>query len=294
MRKSFSQNDQQNERNEQTTEKHPGVMEMKLSLFIRASVLLAALATPAWAGITAIEVVDSNVTFGHNSYKNLNTVLGEIGRDTGSGYVVTPWNCPWTAGQITIITSGTLTVRLSDYAYVTEGVKELGIYTAQMVNLSNGAYINSNMGASISVSENGIDWVALNNGDPTPLNTPSLGYQFANNTLPSNSRYASGPLSDLSPTNLYKPFDPSGITNWQDTSAVLAAYGDSAGGNWFDLSGTGLSRVLYVKLDNIYGTGGFTQGLRLDGFVAVPEPMTIGLLVTAVIGFFSKRRASVA
>jgi hypothetical protein len=166
-------------------------------------------------------------------------------------------------------------------------VKELGIFTAQMVNFSSGKYINGDMGASIYVSENGEDWVALNNGAIVSLNTPSLGYQFPNNILPTNSRYTSGPLSDLEPTDQFKPFDPSGITSWTDTSSVLAAYGDSAGGNWFDLSETGLSRIQYVKLTNIYGAG---KGLRLDGFAAIPEPVTMALLSMGLLGLIEKRR----
>ncbi|NLX12531.1 MAG: PEP-CTERM sorting domain-containing protein [Phycisphaerales bacterium] len=265
-------------------------MKVSTQRMFTAIALFAAITTPAWAGITASEVVYSDVTFGHSSYTNLNTVLGEIARDTGGTYVVTPWNCPWTPSQITIIASGTLTVKLSDYAYVTEGVTELGIYTAQMMNLSNGAYINGNMGASIYVSDNGEDWVALNNGEAVSLNTPSLGYQFPNNILPSSSRYTAGPLSDLDPTDQFKPFDASGIASWTDTSAVLAAYGDSAGGNWFDLSGTGLDRVLYVKLTDIYGTGGgYTNGLRIDGFAAVPEPATMLLLSLGMLGVLRRR-----
>ena len=262
----------------------------KFFLSILTIGLFAALTTPAWAGITASEVVCSDVTFGHSGYQNLDTVLGEIRRDTGGSYVVTPWNSPWSPSDVTIIASGTLTVKLSDYAYVTDGVKELGIYTAQMHNLTSGSFINSNMGASIYVSENGVDWVALNSGDPTALNTPSLGYQFPNNVWPSLSRYTDGPLTDLEETDLYKEFDPSGITDWLDTSAVLAAYGDSAGGNWFDLSGTGLDRIQYVKLENIYGTGGYTQGLRLDGFVAVPEPATMFMLGLGSFVFIRKKK----
>ena len=238
--------------------------------------IISCCVVPAWAGITAVEVVNSNVTFGHSNYTNLDTVLGEIRRDTGGTYVVTPWNCPWAPTEITIIASGSLTVKLSDYAHVTEGVKELGIYTAQMHNLTTGSRMNGDMGASIYVSENGTDWVALNNGEAMALNTPSLGYQFPNNILPNYSQY-DGSLSELEETDLYKSFDSSGITDWTDTSAVLAAYGDSAGGNWFDLSGTGLDRIQYVKLDNIYGTDRYNS-LRLDGFVAVPEPATMLIL----------------
>ncbi len=262
-------------------------MKAATTRLLIAFALFAMTTTNTLAGITAAEVVYSDVTFGHSSYTNLDTVLGEIRRDTGGTYVVTPWNCPWTTSEITIIKSGTITVKLSDYAYITDGVDELGIYTAQMHNLSTGAYINSYMGASIFVSENGVDWVALNNGNPTALNTPSLGYQFPNNTLPSSSRW-SGSLSELEETDLYKSFDPSGITDWTDTSAVLAAYGDSAGGNWFDLSGTGLNRIRYVKLTDIYGTGGYTQGLRLDGFVAVPEPATMTLLALGGLALLRK------
>ena len=255
-------------------------------------VLALTMSTPAFAAITAVEVVDSDVVFGHTRYTDLDAVLGEIRRDTGGNYVVTPWNCPWTPGAITILSSGTLTVKLSDYVYAADGVNELGIYTAQMFNLQTGNLMNSDMGATISVSENGQDWVALNNGDPTALNTPSLGYQFPDNQWPNLSHY-DGSLTDLEPTDLYKPFDPSGIVDWTDTTAVLEAYGDSAGGNWFDISETGLNRIQYVRLSDIYGNGGYTSGLRLDGFAgvsAVPLPSSALLLVTGLVGFLGLRR----
>lgn len=236
--------------------------------------IISCCVVPAWAGITATEVVYSDVTFGRSDYADLDTVLGEINRDTGWNYVVTPWNCPWGSSDITIIQSGTLTVKLSDYVSITEN-SALGIYTAQMHNLTTGSLMNGDMGAAISVSENGTDWVQLTSG-AVSLNTPSLGYQFPGDILPTYSCY-SGDLSELEETDLYKPFDASGITDWTATSAVLAAYGDSAGGNWFDLSGTGLDSILYVKLTDIYGTDSY-DSLRLDGFVAVPEPATMLIL----------------
>ena len=260
-----------------------------LFLSILMIVSFATLTSPAVAGIIAEEVIYSDVTFGHSSYTNLDTVLGEIRRDTGGTYVVTPWNCPWTPSEITIIKSGTLTVQMSDYIDVTDDSMELGIYTAQMHNLSNGSLMNGSMHATISVSENGEDWVALNDGELTSLNTPSLGYQFPDNEWPSYSQW-SGSLSDLEETDLYKPFDPSGISDWTDTTAVLEAYGDSAGGNWFDLSETGLDSILYVKLEDM---GGGSRGLRLDGFVgvsAVPIPGAIWLLGTGLLGLIGFRR----
>lgn len=265
----------------------------KLFILILMIVLFATFASPALAGITGMEVVHSDVTFGHSRYTNLDTVLGEIKRDTGSNYVVTPWNCPWETSEITIITEGTLTVKMSDTVFVTDDSMELGIYTAQMYNLQTGAFMNSNMGATISVSKDGDNWVALNGGNPTALNTPSLGYRFPDNDWPDLSQW-DGPLDELEETDLYKPFDPSGISDWLDTTAVLEAYGDSAGGNWFDLSGTGLDYIQYVKLDDIYATGSaWTTGLRIDGFVgvsAVPVPAAVWLLGSGLLGLIGIRR----
>ena len=264
--------------------------EKRTTLFFSTfmMVLFAAITTPALAGIVAEEVIYSDVTC-YRNYNDTDTVLGEIRRDTGGNYVVTPWNSPWTPTEIMIISSGTLTVRLSDSIFVTDDSMELGIYTAQMYALTSGSLMNGNMHAKIFVSENNTDWVALNNGESISLNTPSLGYQFPNNEWPNLSQW-SGSLSDLEETDLYKPFDPSGMPSRTNTDAVLEYYGDSAGGNWFDLSETGLDSILYVKLEDI---GGGSRGLRLDGFVgvsAVPVPGTIWLLGIGIFAVMGIRR----
>ena len=260
----------------------------KIFLSTLMIVLFSTLTSPALAGITAEAVIYSDVTC-YSSYSNTDTVLGEIRRDTGGTYVVTPWNSPWTPTEIMIISSGTLTVKMSDYIDVTDDSMELGIYTAQMHAFSNGNLINGDMTAKISVSENGEDWFALNDGNTTSLNTSSLGYQFPDNLLPGSSHY-SGSLDQLEETDLYKPFDPSGIADWTDKTAVLEYYGDSAGGNWFDLSETGLDSILYVKLEDI---GGGSRGLRLDGFVgvsAVPVPGAVWLLGSGLLGLIGIQR----
>jgi len=255
-------------------------------------VLFATFSTPALAGITASSVIYSDVTIGRTGYDDLDTVLGEIRRDTASNYVVTPWNCQWLPTEIAIISSGTLTVQMSDAIYATNDSMELGIYTAQMHALGTGNLSNGDMYATISVSQDGENWVYLNGGESTSLNTPSLGYQFPDNDWPTLSHW-SGSLSDLEETDLYKSFDPSGITDWSgsNTDTVLEYYGDSAGGNWFDLSGTGLDYVEYVKLEDMGSTG--SLGLRLDGFVgvsAVPVPGAVWLLGSGLIGLIGIRR----
>ena len=56
---------------------------------------------------------------------------------------------------------------------------------------------------------------------------------------------------------------------------------------------TGLNRIQYVRLSDIYGNGGYTSGLRLDGFVgvsAVPVPSSALLLITGLVGFLWLRR----
>ena len=65
-----------------------------------------------------------------------------------------------------------------------------------------------------------------------------------------------------------------------DSSAADYAtiFGTSAGGNWFDISATGLSSVQYVRLNGVNND----RGVRLDSVfantAAVPEPATVGLL----------------
>jgi hypothetical protein len=59
-----------------------------------------------------------------------------------------------------------------------------------------------------------------------------------------------------------------------------AIFGSSGGGNWFDISGSGLETVEYIQLNAVNNTPGY--GIRLDAVfttdASVPEPATMLLL----------------
>jgi hypothetical protein len=73
-------------------------------------------------------------------------------------------------------------------------------------------------------------------------------------------------------------------------------FGASGGGNWFDVSGSGLSQIDYVRL-NGDANDPASGGVRLDAVfanaaaVSVPEPVGAGLFALGAALLWIKRRA---
>jgi hypothetical protein len=198
------------------------------------------------------------------------------------------------------------------------GEKDLGIFTAQAINAGTGGFFNANMQAAILVSADNISWFTLTGtpvASPTtytatsfPLNAPTLAYDFL--TLKQawtdgSPGIAQPNLDPLSIADFTHPMPSDDLFNGSGTNAQRLAlagdtsasdytmiFGDSGGGNWFDISGSGLSQVNYVRLNGDSSVP-ISGGIRLDAVFAnanaVPEPANIGLLALAGT-FCSKRR----
>jgi hypothetical protein len=200
------------------------------------------------------------------------------------------------------------------------GEKDLGIFTAQAITGGSGTLFNGDMDAAILVSSDGQNWFTLNGASvssPTTytattysINAPTMAYNYGTGALA--WKYGAGTstanLAALTIANFMTPmpddslFNNPASTNAQrlalttDTSTAdyTEMFGTSGGGNWFDISGSGLSQVDYVRL-NGDANDPSSGGVRLDAVFAnanaVPEPASLSLLVAGAALLSRRRRA---
>lgn len=204
---------------------------------------------------------------------------------------------------------GGVTLHLDAPVYPVPNQKEIGLFTAQMINAASGALFNGNMAASILASSDGVHYVTLT-GIPvanpltytdattaSPLNAPTDAYNY----LTAAQAYAAGSgttpatLAALTPADYTQPMPDDSLFNdpastnadrlafRQDStpSTYSEVFGSSAGGNWIDLSSTGLSSISYLRLNAV----STDTGIRLDALfanpAAIPEPSTLALMFPA-------------
>lgn len=211
---------------------------------------------------------------------------------------------------------GGLTLQFSEPVRPVDGQKEFGLFTAQFLNASSGGLFSGNMESAVLVSADNVNWFTLDGAsvaDHTTftslgykLNAPSVGYNFGTTAL--GWTYGSpgttwANLNALTVADYTKPMPDDNLFNGTGTNAQRLAlrtdtttatydaiFGDSGGGNWFDISNSGLSQVSYVRLNGV-NVGG---GVRLDSVfanaAAVPEPATLGLMVFGAIALFRRRK----
>ncbi len=217
---------------------------------------------------------------------------------------------------------GGLTLKFSSAIHDAGGQKDFGIFTAQGITVSSGSTFNGNMQAAVLVSSDNVSWRTLT-GDvvssPTTyvstsyqLNAPTMAYQFGTVknavTLGSNGA-AAATLNALPTVDYTVPMPDDSLFNGTATDAqrklflsstsvidYAAVFGNSAGGNWFDLSQTGLESIQYLRLNGVNVGNASFNGIRLDAVFAapqaVPEPAGLALFaVTAGACLRRRRRA---
>ncbi|MEZ6241662.1 MAG: hypothetical protein R3B57_01325 [Phycisphaerales bacterium] len=131
--------------------------------------------------------------------------------------------------------------------------------------------------ATVEVSTDAVDWRPL--GARALDLFPTLGYR-------DSGPFDGTPGSLL--TDFTRPVDPSiqladlaGLTNAQ----LVDLYDGSGGGIGFDLAGTGLSEISYVRIRNFSG-----EAFEIDAFADVSVPSPAGLCVLAPVGVSVIRR----
>lgn len=214
---------------------------------------------------------------------NADAALGAQPTDTGSfggtTFYVTPFNNPWSANDfVSVGLGGQITLKLSQYAMPLADGPEIGVFTFQQLlqsssggTLSGPTTVYSSNQALVDVSEDGQNWVALNSGDFIAMDIPANAFQDANATTPSDyHKPFPGTFSDLSD-----------LATFDD---VLSAYDGSAGGTWLDISGTGLTKVGYLRF-SVPEANAFSfqlEGISLATDAIgnpVPEPTTLLMIL---------------
>jgi len=252
---------------------------------------LSGFSSTAAAGVFASGVVE--YVPGNNVSASLQHSGAAVGLPTSvDGGDVSPFTPPFSTSNIVIIgPTGHITLQLS--APITEATgEEIGVFTNTGLPTKNvGGVITAGTGtlgqadtAIISVSQNGVDWVALNSGNPLDLTMPSNAF---NDAVLSGT----GSVSISGGTAAANPFEPfhgtlaefSGLTYPQ----MQTVFAGSFGGAWVDASSAGLSEIDYVRFDVPTG-----DRLVLDAVTGVPEPATAAVLLGGALVLLRRRRSA--
>ena len=128
------------------------------------------------------------------------------------------------------------------------------------------------------VSSDGLNFVSL--GDHTFTN-PSNAYTDVTQPTPKTPGSV--------PADFSEPFTGTlSSFNNENLQQVLATLNGSGGGDWFDLSGTGLSGVDYVELETSDGETDYVNAVTAVS--AAPEPTSAALLGVGVASLLGRRR----
>jgi hypothetical protein len=305
---------------------------MKIS---RKVLLISALAAaPAFAADSAsiISITQGTVkpSLAQTYYANTATNLGAWPLNTGGNYAISYENPQYQQNDLVAFgQGGSVEMQLNQPFTPVAGEKDLGIFTAQSITA--GAYaLQGNMEGAILVSSDGQNWFNLAGQKITnpstytgltySLNAPTMAYNYVTEATAWNAGAAqltATQLSALSIANFTTPMpDDTLFNNSASTAAERSSlqtdstpadysevFGTSGGGNWFDVSGSGLSSIDYVLLNgdaneanNINGPA--SGGVRLTNVfinaAAVPEPTTVGMLVFSGVRLLSRRRKRTA
>jgi hypothetical protein len=255
-------------------------------------VVVLGLAGSARAVATANSVLAYNSgtnRFQFSAYTNSAVALGLPQTSTGGGFVVTPFNNPFSRNDVVSVgLGGEITLQLSNQVMPVGGNPEIGVFTFQQFHQGPGGGTDSgpslfypSIQAEVDVSENGATWVPLNNGNLISFDIPANAYQDTAHTIPSDySLPFTGGLSALA--------------NEPSEASTLGAYNGSGGGTWLDISSTGLSEVDEIRF-TVPSSDAFS--FQLDAVTvnaaatgaAVPEPAS-GVVIGAIAMFSVRRR----
>jgi hypothetical protein len=230
-------------------------------------------------------------------YTDPSTALGSPTRDTVEfppfPNEVTIFNPAFGTDELfSVGEGGHITLKLSNYVLPSAG-SEIGVFSN--IGIVYGDFVNEIVGdpaetfghanAEVEVSEDGISWTSLG---VVNFNLPTQGYSDTAGTTPSNFQQPfNGVLSDFDGLPYDHATDP-------DVFDLLAG---SGGGNWLDISNTGLPQVGYIRFsvaDDL--NAGTSLNFELDAVSisasamggVVPEPGS--LILVGMMSMFAVLR----
>jgi hypothetical protein len=280
-------------------------MKRELFLFAAAAAVLA-LAAPARAINWATDVADysAGATYPSPDPGNWSFIpptgsvdqvytspaaaaLAGLTADTGYG-VLTPFNGPYDPSQyLGLGAGGSITLQFP--TPVRTNGYTIGVHTGS--GLIDSDYPNGTAAisaptyttprrATIDVRAADTGWITLGTFD---LNNPSNFYAAGVDTPGYQPSVTAG-----TPADVEKPF-PGTLASFSGETwpQILTTLDGSAGGNWLDLSSTGLPSVSYIRFTVPNGSV-----LYLDGVVGlpVPEPSSLALLALGTLAAIRRRR----
>jgi hypothetical protein len=284
-------------------------MTRRTSVFVCAMVMEFSIFVNLAIAQYAMQVISYNQgTTPQSGYTTASAAIGEPERFTGEGVfpgVVSPFNPPFGTNEIVSVgEGGQITLRLSNYAIPQPGATpEIGVF--ENVGIGDANYPNGQAGtpattfgsdiALVEVSPDGASWISLGN---LLFNLPANGYT----DLPDPYSATAG----SAPSDFQQPFTGTlssfnGLRYSDPTNFdMLDLLAGSGGGNWLDLSGTGLAQVGYIRFsvpDD--GNPGTSKNFEVDGVSishaamggpTVPEPASSLLILIAISVAFIVRR----
>lgn len=242
------------------------------------------------AGITADSVVDYTAGTPSN-FTTPAAALGPLTGDTNGGNGLNPFDPPYKASQIVIVgAGGQLTLHLSaPIPTAAVAGPTLGVFVNNgIADVGGGSGVAGNPATTFSpfaeavvqVSGDGSTYVPLNGGNPIVFSDPTNYY------LDSTISGYNEPLG-TSVADEFAPFVGTLASfNGETFAQALTTLHGTAGGNWLDLSGTGLTAVNDVRF---VVPAAASYRLVLDAVAAVPEP-TVALTAVASAALLARRR----
>lgn len=239
---------------------------------------------------------------GPNAVTNAGNPVGVTGLPGYTEYpyqgIVSPFNDPYDVDQVVDVgIGGSITVKFPQPVN-TGTIPSIGVFTSIALN-------DSNYGSAIAddPADTLGDYVAVVSVSADGVNWKSLGVQTfdipENYYLNAATAYDTDPPADPQVADFGQPFTGTLASfNGEDYPQILATLNGSAGGDWLDLTGLGLTQISYVQFTEPQGVVPDGSYISLEAVTAsdidVPEPVGAAAVLTICALLLPRRRTAAA